>query len=54
MNFQLTDDQKQLQKSARRYAREKLPELAENDLARELAFQVPERAVNGISRTAHR
>ncbi|MFT5351259.1 MAG: alkylation response protein AidB-like acyl-CoA dehydrogenase [Planctomycetota bacterium] len=29
MNFQLTDDQKQLQASARRFAREKLPELAE-------------------------
>ena len=29
MNFQLTDDQKQLQESARRFARERLPELAE-------------------------
>jgi alkylation response protein AidB-like acyl-CoA dehydrogenase len=29
MNFQLTDDQKQLQNSARRFAREKLPSLAE-------------------------
>ncbi|NKB39087.1 MAG: acyl-CoA dehydrogenase [Gammaproteobacteria bacterium] len=29
MNFQLTDDQKQLQESARRFAREKLPVLAE-------------------------
>jgi acyl-CoA dehydrogenase len=29
MNFQLTDDQKQLQESARRFARDKLPKLAE-------------------------
>lgn len=29
MNFQLSDEQKQLQETARRYAREKLPELAQ-------------------------